>query len=89
MRCFVYILKSEKNESLYIGITEDIEKRLQRHNSGYVSSTKSKIPWKLLYSVSYQNRSEAFKVERKLKNLKSRKRVYESIKNQSPSAEQY
>jgi predicted GIY-YIG superfamily endonuclease len=41
---FVYIIKSEKTEKFYIGMTYDIFKRLKHHNSGANRSTKNKGP---------------------------------------------
>ena len=46
---FVYILKSEKNGRLYIGCTNDLRKRLRKHNSGLVRSTKPYLPWEIVY----------------------------------------
>jgi len=36
----IYIIQSLKDKGYYIGICEDIEKRLLKHNSGGVKSTK-------------------------------------------------
>ncbi len=49
MPFYVYILRSEKDGTLYTGQTENMQKRLQEHNSGKIKSTKSKIPYKLIY----------------------------------------
>jgi len=64
---FVYFITSSKNGDLYIGSTENLEKRLKCHNTGKVKSTKAYRPWKLLGSESYKTRSEAFKREMFLK----------------------
>ncbi|MCA9356154.1 GIY-YIG nuclease family protein [Candidatus Nomurabacteria bacterium] len=69
MDYFVYILISDKDHKLYVGCTTDLEKRLKRHNSGQVSATKRRIPFSLLYSEKYDNKSEAFNRERFLKSL--------------------
>ena len=37
---FVYVLKSENNWRFYVGMTENIERRLTEHNSGKTKSTK-------------------------------------------------
>ena len=87
MICYLYILKSEKDNSYYIGVCNDLNERLNRHNSGYVRSTKSKLPWVRMFHKEYSNKAEAMSRERKLKNLKSRKRVEAWISKQSPSAE--
>ena len=65
----VYIIKC-KTETLYIGITKNINKRLSTHNNGTGAKyTRGKGPFDLLYTESYPNRSEASKREYYLKNL--------------------
>lgn len=65
---YSYLLKSSKNNDLYIGSTEDIEKRLYLHNAGKVKSTKAYRPWILIECQKFNTRSEAVKQERFLKN---------------------
>ena len=69
---FAYILESEVTGRFYIGQTENLEARLERHNKGRNRSTKSGIPWKLKFWKEFQTRSEAIVAERKLKSLKKR-----------------
>ena len=64
---FFYILYSEKSSRYYVGQTADIEKRLQRHNSQRVKSTKSGAPWKLVLKLEVDTRSEAVILESKIK----------------------
>lgn len=70
---FLYILKSIKDNSYYIGISKNIDNRLNQHNRGSVLSTKSKKPWVLAHKEWYNSRSNAFKREKYLKSLKKRK----------------
>ena len=72
---FVYILVNHSLDRLYIGQTKDMNERLDRHNKGYVRSTKNHRPWKVLFCKNFPSRSEAVVAERKLKNLKSRRRT--------------
>lgn len=44
---FVYILKSKKDKSLYVGYTNNIEHRLEEHNKGAVNYTKDSLLGKL------------------------------------------
>ncbi len=53
---------------MYIGSTEDVQKRISLHNSGRVRSTKADRPWVLLETRKVDSRSEAMKLERFLKN---------------------
>jgi putative endonuclease len=63
----VYILYSRSLSKYYIGQTGDIDKRLRRHNQGYVPSTKHGKPWELILTIDVGNRSEALLLEKKIK----------------------
>ena len=76
---YVYILRSEKDSSYYIGQTQNLEDRLSRHNSGQSLSTKYKIPWKLVYTERFDSRSQAVKREIAIKKRKSRKYIEKLI----------
>ena len=60
---FVYFLQSKKDGKLYIGKTNDIDRRLQEHNSGNVQSTKPRRPFKLLDFEQYDSELEARRAE--------------------------
>jgi putative endonuclease len=64
---YVYVLKSLKDDELYIGSTEDLKHRLQEHNEGKVFSTKLRKPFLLVYYEAYRNGSDARERESKLK----------------------
>ena len=81
MEFFVYILESEIDKSFYIGQTNNVFDRLKRHNNGFNRSTKNKRPWKLLYSEKCISRSEAVKLESKLKSWKKRDMILKYIQN--------
>ena len=72
---FTYILYSAKYDRFYIGQCEDVAARLLRHNSSGVPSTKSYIPWQLVYYEEYRSRAEASKRELEIKKKKSRKYI--------------
>ena len=74
MPFYVYIIQSEIDGSYYIGSTQDIVERLERHNQGRSKYTKTKRPWKLVYSEEHPNRSVAIKREKEIKNRK--KKIY-------------
>ncbi len=65
---YTYILYSGSFHQTYVGQTNNIEKRLERHNAGMVSSTKRYKPWILLHAEKFENRSEAMKREKYLKS---------------------
>jgi len=64
---YLYILKSKKDSDLYIGSTNNLERRLVEHNSGKNSSTKSRIPFDLIYFEGYKSESDARKRKAMLK----------------------
>jgi putative endonuclease len=64
----VYVLRSLKDSRLYIGITEDVGKRLRKHNAGGVPSTKSRRPMELVYQEECLDRLEARRREKFLKS---------------------
>ena len=73
MSFYVYILYSSSSDKYYVGFTQDLEKRLARHNSGLNRSTKSGLPWELKYSEVFETRGEAMVREKQIKAQKSRK----------------
>ncbi len=64
---FVYILKSEKDGSLYVGTTEDVKKRLTEHNDGKSKYTSSKRPYKLKWFCCFSTKTSALSFEKYLK----------------------
>ena len=72
---FVYVLRSSKDNNLYIGCTSDIDNRLNYHNKGKVKSTKNRRPLTLIYSEKYDNIYEAFKIERFYKTAKGKREL--------------
>lgn len=75
MPYYTYIIQSQKNGKYYIGSSENPKVRLQQHNWSRTPSTKSGIPWKLVYIEKYMTRSEAVKREYAIKKKKSRKYI--------------
>jgi putative endonuclease len=57
---WVYAISSNKKKRIYVGMSEDVEKRLKEHNFGQVFSTKGYRPWTLIYVEKCGiNRTEA------------------------------
>ena len=77
---YVYILVSLADGSLYTGQTNNLKSRLDRHNAGLITSTKSKRPYEIGYVESYATRSEAMWREWELKkkwNTERKKKLVE------------
>ena len=64
---YVYILQSEKTKKYYCGQTQDLVRRLYRHNTGLEPYTKSGLPWKLVISFEVNDRAESMKLEKSIK----------------------
>ena len=60
---FTYILYSSRIDKYYVGVTENLELRLDRHNLGWSKFTKTGIPWKLVQYESFNSKFEALKIE--------------------------
>jgi len=71
----VYIIYSASHNIYYIGQTNDLDDRLVRHNSNRNKFTRNKAPWQLAVSINVTSRSEAVKLERKLKKMKNPKKA--------------
>lgn len=66
---YTYILKCSDN-TLYTGYTNDLDKRINTHNSGKGAKyTRGRIPVKLVYMEEFQDKLDAQKRERTIKKL--------------------
>lgn len=64
----LYILRLSDN-SLYTGITNDIDSRLKKHREGKGSKyVRSRLPLELVYTEEHDDRSSASKKEAKIKS---------------------
>ena len=74
---FVYVLRClDRAREFYIGVTDDVERRLREHNEGRNASTKG-TTWELVYYEAYRSRSYALDRERQ---LKKDRRVWRFVK---------
>ena len=79
---YVYVLKSLKDQKLYIGYTSDLESRYKEHCDGLVKSTISRRPLELIYYEAYKNERDARQRE---KYLKGGGKAHNSLKEQIKS----
>ncbi len=77
---YTYILKSLKNNSLYIGYTSNLKKRFKSHNQGKNQATKPFIPFQLIYYEAFLNRVDAKNREVYLKGGYGRKTINKLLK---------
>ena len=74
MSWFVYILRCRDN-TLYTGITNNVEKRLLAHEEGRGAKyTKGRGPFKIVYKKKFKTRSEATIKELEIKKLNSKEK---------------
>ena len=66
---YVYILASRRNGTLYIGVTNDLERRIAEHKSGLVPGFTEKYNVKMLvWFEEFHGTNEAIQREKQLKN---------------------
>lgn len=63
---YVYSLKCK--DGFYVGCTDNIEDRLERHNKGHVPATKDRLPMTLDFYIAIQDKYKAFEFEKYLKS---------------------
>jgi putative endonuclease len=51
----VYAIWSERFNRIYVGMSQDIDKRLKEHNTGMTQSTKPFRPWKIIFTERFEN----------------------------------
>jgi len=74
VKYFVYILKCS-DKSLYTGIALNLEKRVKEHFKGASKYTRSKLPVKLVYFETSQDKIKAAQREREIKSWSRSKKL--------------
>ena len=74
---YIYVLKSKKDNDLYVGFTNNLERRIKEYNNSLVLSTKSRRPFDLIYCEGYKSEKDARKREQ---NLKLRSKAFAQLK---------
>ena len=69
---YVYILLCQKDNKRYIGFTDNLDRRLNEHNSGLVKSTKNRRPFILIYKEEFDYKIDAMKREKEIKSRKGK-----------------
>jgi putative endonuclease len=64
----VYILKSTNRKYIYIGLTNNLQRRIDEHNKGYNKTTKPYSPFELIYTEKVESRIQARQREKYLKS---------------------
>ncbi|HBH20305.1 MAG TPA: hypothetical protein DEB30_00890 [Candidatus Peribacter riflensis] len=64
---YVYILQNERGKQ-YVGLTDNVEDRLGRHNRGEIQSTAKYRPWSVIHFAAFPSRDKAAIYEKYLKS---------------------
>ncbi|PWN05755.1 GIY-YIG nuclease family protein [Rhodohalobacter mucosus] len=64
----VYAIKSLNRNYIYVGMTDELERRLDQHQNGYEKTTRPYRPFKLIYTELHQGRKSARAQEKYLKS---------------------
>jgi len=73
---YVYILASQRNGTLYIGVTRDLKKRVYEHKSNFVKGfTELYSVHTLVYYAVYADMVSAITSEKKLKNTRRSQKI--------------
>ena len=78
---YVYILKSKKDNKLYVGKTKDLRRRFSEHNSGKVISTKNRTPFELLFYEAFKSKTDAGRDELFFKSGYGREVIKDKLLN--------
>ena len=65
---YVYAIKSTERTYIYVGLTDNLERRLSEHNSGKNKTTRPYRPFVLIHSEMFETRIEARQREKYLKS---------------------
>ena len=83
---YVYILYSTQLDLFYIGSSENPEVRLSKHLANHKGFTGKAKDWKIVYTESYPDKTEALIREKQLKKWKNRERIQQLIARQSENS---
>lgn len=65
---YTYVLKSREKNYIYVGLTNNLERRIKEHNSGKQKTTRSYAPFDLIHSEELKTRLKARDREKYLKS---------------------
>ncbi|MGD1042966.1 MAG: GIY-YIG nuclease family protein [Sedimentisphaerales bacterium] len=70
---YVYLLRSIADGNRhYVGIAENLEERLKKHNAGQCKHTSKFTPWVIETALAFRSKEKAIAFEKYLKNHSGR-----------------
>jgi len=64
---YTYVLRSKKDDDLYVGYTDNLKRRVEEHNLGLVESTRPRRPFELVYYEACKDKQKAIEREKYFK----------------------
>jgi putative endonuclease len=80
----IYAIKSKKKDWIYVGQTDNLERRLKEHNAGFNKSTKPYLPFEIIFQETYLNRNDARLAEKYYKSAAGKRKLRTILKNLGP-----
>ena len=65
---YVYAISSLERNYIYVGLTDNLERRFFEHNNGKNKTTKPYLPFKIIYTEEFETRLEARQKEKYFKS---------------------
>ncbi|MBU1062533.1 MAG: GIY-YIG nuclease family protein [Candidatus Omnitrophica bacterium] len=78
---YVYVLKSLKDNNFYTGFTDNLDRRIEEHNNGKEPSTKSRLPFRLVYYEGCLYKGDAIAREKQLKTGRGKKYLRDRLRH--------
>ncbi len=78
---YFYILRSLKNNKLYLGYTNNLKKRIKSHNSKLNKASKPNAPFELIFYSGFNNKEDAVGCEKYFKTTADWRRMKQMLKN--------
>jgi putative endonuclease len=73
---YVYVLWSDAVHKFYVGITDDLDRRVRQHNEGVSRWTRGRGPWRCVWRQRCASLTEARRLENRLKRQKGGQGFY-------------
>ncbi len=82
---FVYCLVSIHRNYIYVGLTNNIDRRVEQHQAGMSKTTRAYRPFELFYFEQFQTRAEARKREKYFKSGIGKEKLRNILKSRKQS----
>jgi putative endonuclease len=80
---YVYALVSESDGIIYVGISNDLKRRIDEHNSGKSKFTKGHMPWKIFHYEQAEDYKTARLKEKYFKTSAGKRRLTAILNSQN------